>query len=112
MEVVAQAVLDEIRAANEEFRKSVDGLDGDGLNWRPATEGTNSLFVLGSHMVGVQRMMVSTAVGATIERDRSEEFRAVGQEGKALLQTLERAEVEVAQWLESIISANLQEIRT
>ena len=78
MEVFVTAIHDEISTANDDLRKALDGAKREALNWRPAAEETNSIYVIAAHMIGVQRVMVSLAVKVTIQRDRSEEFRASG----------------------------------
>ena len=112
METFATAIQDEISTANGDLRKALDGLDESALNWRPGVEETNSLYVLASHMIGVQRMMVSLAVRAAIQRDRAEEFRASGNSAAALLEALSKAEGEVAGWLEQVTPEMLAETRT
>lgn len=66
------------------------GLDGDQLNWRPATgpraeEGANSLYVLASHALGVaEQATLFMLCGEPGERDRAAEFASSGQTAEAL----------------------------
>lgn len=112
MEVFATAVLEEISTANADLRKALDGLDDLALNWRPTGKETNSLYVLASHMVGVQRNMISLALRVTIQRDRAEEFRASGPSVAVLVDALANAEAEISRWLEQITPAMLGDKRT
>jgi uncharacterized damage-inducible protein DinB len=112
MELFAQTVLEQIKAANADLRKALDGLSGEALDWRPTGEETSSLYMLASHMVGVQRSMVALAAAKTIQRDRSAEFAATGTDTKPLLDALSRAEAEIEEWLGGITSATLSERRT
>ncbi len=91
---------------------ALDGASPAALNWRPAAEETNPIYVIAAHMIGVQRMMVSLAVKATIERDRAEEFRASGDSAEVLLGALSNAEHEVMGWLEQVHEKMLSETRT
>ena len=66
------------------------GLDGDQLNWRPATgpradEGANSLYVLASHALGVtEQATLFMLAGEPGERDRAAEFASSGSTAEAL----------------------------
>ncbi|MBI4236508.1 MAG: DinB family protein [Chloroflexi bacterium] len=112
MELIAQVVLEQIKAANSDLRKTLDGLSAEALNWRPPAPETSSLYVLGMHMIGVQRSMVGLAAGKTVQRDRASEFRAVGDEVGTLLAALDRAEKDVEEWLGSVTAATLAEPRS
>ena len=112
MELVAQSVLEHIKTANNDLRKALEGLNGEALNWRPTKEETNSLYVLASHMVGVQRSMVALAANVTIERSRPAEFAAEGDDAETLLTAINQAEAEVEGWLGGITAETLQERRT
>lgn len=112
MEAFATAILDEISTANGDLRKALDGASPEALNWRPTREETNSIYVIAAHMIGVQRVMVSLSVKATIQRDRAEEFRASGDSAELLLGALSNAEREVTGWLEQVDQKSLSETRT
>lgn len=107
MEAIGEVVLDQIKAVNGELREALKGLDSEALNWRPAGEDTNSLYVLASHMIGVQRSMVALAANRTVERDRDAEFAAVGDSVDTILASLDDAEREIEIWLETTSSAGL-----
>lgn len=111
MELLAQSVLQDIKSINADLRKAVEGLDGVALNWRPAGEDTNSLYVLGTHMIGVQRSMVALAANRTIQRDRAAEFKAAGEDVAALLRALDHAEREIEEWLGSMSAVTFAEPR-
>jgi len=102
VEPLMQAILDDIKIANDELRKAIDGLTAEALNWSPASDDANSLFVLATHMIGAQRFTVSVAAGLITERDRSSEFMAQGVSSSPLLQALRKAELDEEGWLSSI----------
>lgn len=112
MELFAQSVLQEIKAVNTELRKAIEGLTPEALNWKPTAADTNSLFVLGTHMVGVQRFMVALAANKTVQRDRAAEFLATGNDARSLLEALGQAEKEIEAWLDSLTPATFAEPRT
>jgi hypothetical protein len=57
----------------------MDGLDADGINWRPPAPETNSLYVLAVHtMANAEQTVLVTLGGEDIPRDRDSEFAAVG----------------------------------
>ncbi len=112
MEAFTTAILDEISTANGDLRKALDGASREALNWRPTREETNSIYVIATHIIGVQRAMVSLAVKAPIQRDRAEEFRASGDSVELLLGALSNAEREVTGWLEQVEQKSLPETRT
>jgi hypothetical protein len=61
----------------DEIRKQIDGVSGDGLNWPPGGEGTNSMAVLTTHVMHSTRSWLCVALGAPLPpRDRPSEFRA------------------------------------
>lgn len=59
---------------HQEMRAIVDGLDADGINWKPGPE-TNSIAVLLTHSLGAEHSLLTTALGQPIDRDRDAEFR-------------------------------------
>ena len=61
-----------------ELRDAIAGLSSEGLNQRPAGEGTNSLAVIAEHALASTRSWLSLATGGPLPpRDRPAEFRAV-----------------------------------
>jgi hypothetical protein len=62
----------------DELRDATAGLSPEGLNQRPAGEGTNSLAVIAEHALASTRSWLSLATGAPLPpRERPAEFRAV-----------------------------------
>ena len=65
----------------DEFRRAVQGLPDEAVNWVPGGEDTNSIAVLVTHSLHSTHSWVSIAVGAPLpDRDRDSEFltRAAG----------------------------------
>lgn len=76
--------------AFEVLRRSVDGLDADALNRRPAGPDTNSIAVLVTHSLGATRLLMNLAVGAPLPaRDRDAEFAASVAGPEALLDAID-----------------------
>lgn len=58
----------------------LDGLDADGINWRPPAPDTNSLYVLAFHtMCNAEQTVLVVLNGEDIPRDRDAEFTVVGE---------------------------------
>jgi hypothetical protein len=77
-----------------EWRKIVDGLDADGLNWTPG-EDTNSLAALVAHTCDANRFIMAIATGVTLDRDREGKFRLVASDAGDLLKIIDAGEAEV-----------------
>lgn len=107
MELFAQSVLAEIKAANNDIRKALEGLRGEALNWHPTGQEDNSLYALATHIVGAQRWAVANTLGKTIERDRAAEFVAKGSDVAPLLVAIEQAEAEIEGWLSAATAEDL-----
>src|SRR3972149_6998960 len=74
----------------KELRASVEGLPVEALNWRPASDATNSIAVLATHTVYAPRLWLRRAMGAPLpERDRDSEFRASVDDSAALLRLVD-----------------------
>ena len=72
------------------LRRSVDGLDVDALNRRPAGPDTNSIAVLVSHALGATRLLMNLAIGAPLPaRDRDAEFAASATDPDSLLEAID-----------------------
>ena len=75
-----------MKQALEDLRKSVDGLPGVALNWKPGGDETNSIAVLVTHVLSSTRMWFSVAVGVELpDRDRDSEFRVTEDDTGKLL---------------------------
>jgi len=76
-EIVAFA--DPLITAIERIFACLDGLDAEGLNWRPPAPQTNSLYVLAFHTMGsAEAAIIGELGGEHVERDRDAEFTASG----------------------------------
>lgn len=63
----------------DDLKANVAALPAESLNWKPAGEDTNSVFVLVTHVMNSTRSWLSIAVGAPLpERDRDSEFGVSG----------------------------------
>jgi len=64
-----------LEQSTEDYRRSLEGLDADALNWRPAGDEINSMAVLVFHAWSSTRSWLSIALGAPLpDRDRDAEF--------------------------------------
>lgn len=55
----------------------LDGLDEEGLNWRPPADGANSLMVLATHtLANAEENILGTLCGRSIPRSHAAEFAA------------------------------------
>ncbi len=55
----------------------LDGLDAEGLNWRPSASDANSLYALTTHTLGnAEENILEVLCGQTVGRDRAGEFAA------------------------------------
>ncbi len=66
---------------------TLGGLDAEGLNWRPAGEGTNSLSIVATHLLAnIQENVLVALHDRVTDRDRESEFRTVVPSADALQQ--------------------------
>ena len=66
-----------IEESTDRIIGALEDLDADELNWRPAGEETNSLFVLATHTLGaLDETLLGVLCGLPYERDRDSEFVA------------------------------------
>ena len=73
---------------------TLDGLEADELNWRPAGAETNSLFVLATHMLGaLDETLLGVLCGQPRPRDRDAEFGASDATADPLRAGRRRAEI-------------------
>lgn len=80
-----ETYITHLREARKQILESAQGLDAEGLNWRPLPETTNSVYALVVHTLGAERRWIHAVVGRRpIERDREAEFRARGDDVTAL----------------------------
>jgi uncharacterized damage-inducible protein DinB len=109
----------EIQTLIERFRdmrgimfKTMDGLNSDGLNWKPTRRDTNSLFVQATHLAGSERHWIHHVIGKqTIQRDRPAEFRARGDDIAALRATFAEIAPVSEAILKQLSTADLDAVR-
>jgi hypothetical protein len=71
--------------AIERILACLDGLDAEGLNWRPPAPETNSLYVLAYHSMGsAEAAIIGELGGQPVDRDRDPEFTASGDSAAPL----------------------------
>jgi hypothetical protein len=90
----ARAVL---ALAVNDMRPAIEGLPPEALNWKPASDDSNSIAVLATHSMLSARSWIAIAVGAPRpHRDRDAEFLARAADAESLLALVDwlRAECE------------------
>ncbi len=101
-----------VRRTLIEMKESVAAFPGEGLNWRPAGEDTNSIAVLSTHSLHSTRSWLSTAVGEPLpERDRDAEFRVEASGAYGLLALFDEMSEQCVALLEPSRSVDWAEIR-
>lgn len=89
------ADLDALRTLRGKIIKTLDGLDGQALNWTPTNDQTNSLYVLATHGVGSEHGWIFETLGRGDKtRNRPLEFQARGDSMDELITTYERVGLE------------------
>ncbi len=74
----------------KDLRAGVEGLPGEALDWKPASDDTNSIAVLVTHVLGSTRWWMSVAVDAARpDRDRDSEFLVKSGDTAALLEFMD-----------------------
>lgn len=101
--------ISELESLLDRLCRIAEGLDGAQLNWRPPSDGANSIYVITAHTLGNARAFIlGIACGQPIERDRPAEFRASGRDAAALVAKLRRLSHEIAAALASLSPADLE----
>jgi len=76
----------QIRSILERVSACLEGLSEAQLNWKPAIDGGNSVYVIATHTLGNARAFVlGISCGQPLERDRPAEFRASGRDAAELM---------------------------
>ncbi len=89
-----------------ELLKALDGLDADGLNWKPLPEGTNSIAVLATHSLGSEREWIHQMVGGKqIERNRKAEFTTRFEDSASPVDSLKAMYAAVALQSQNVLAA-------
>ncbi|HLT20119.1 MAG TPA: DinB family protein [Thermomicrobiales bacterium] len=77
MDPAIQEYYDQITTAVERILAAAEGLDAEGLNWKPIPDETRSLCILNVHIVGnIRQGILSVLCGQPDNRDRDAEFAA------------------------------------
>ena len=91
------------------IREQVDGLDREGLNWKPHPE-ANSIAVLVFHALGSEREMINAVRGIKTERDRDAEFE-VEADAADLIALLEIADADMDHHIAALTAHDLSAMR-
>lgn len=95
------------------MRAVVRGLDADELNWTPfdaaEQQRANSIAQLVLHALDAERFLVAVVAGVRLSRDRESHFRATTDSSEQLLDTIDRAEREIAGFVDRITLDRLSE---
>ena len=88
---IATGVFDQFKVVADDLRRTLEGLEGDSLNWRPVGDESSSIYMLVTHMMGMANGMSTIAAGKTPNRDRAAEFAAAGTSVAPLLELIDDA---------------------
>lgn len=107
-----ESYLETLRDLRGNVLKTLEGVDAAGLNWTPAKQETNSLFVLGTHCVGSEHGWIfETLHRGPKTRNRPSEFQAKGNDVDTLRQQFERTARETQEILSGLTEADLETTR-
>jgi hypothetical protein len=99
----ATTSIDPLIDGIERIIRCLDGMDADGLNWRPPAPETNSLYVLAFHTMGsAEEAVIQVLGGQPVQRDRDAEFRASGDSAEPLYARWESLKVRLRETLASL----------
>jgi uncharacterized damage-inducible protein DinB len=87
---------------------TTDGLNAEGLNWRPAPE-TNSVVVLASHVLGMVEQSILTLLCGQPPRyrNRDEEFAAMSDSSRQFAERWQALRAEIESAMEPLTRADL-----
>ncbi len=112
MEIEVQGYLTEFGILRSQIRDAIKGMTDEAANWHPLPQGTNSVYAILSHIIGVDNFWVrQVIIGETVKRDREAEFAASGNLAE-LVDCWERAWVDIASVLGKLSNAQLLESRS
>jgi hypothetical protein len=105
----AAAYIERLNISVERILACLDGLDAEGLNWRPPAPNMNSLYVLAFHTMGsAEAAIIGELGGERVERDRDAEFRASGDSAAPLYARWEALKPRLAEAIAGLTPANLE----
>lgn len=104
--------LDSINRQRSKIWKTLESADSACLNWAPTNDEINSLFVLGTHVVGSEHGWIFEILGnGEKTRNRPAEFLAQGNDIHLLRAEFERVAEETRQVLSALTGEDLQTTR-
>ena len=107
-----EAYYDRLSKSHAELQKCVAGLPQEALDWSPGAD-MNSLAVLITHVAGAERYWIGDVVGRDpSNRQREVEFRAHGEDERALIARLEEVLIYSRMILERLTLPDLEAERT
>lgn len=111
MEIEVQGYLTELNILRGQIREAIQGLSDEAANWHPLPEGTNSVYAMLSHFMGVDNFWVRQVInGEVVQRDREAEFHTSGSLSE-MVSRWEEAWTEIEVMLGKLTSAQLSEAR-
>ena len=112
---LAEATISGVRAqfttVVNDLRQTLNGLEGEALNWRPVGDESSSIYMLVSHMMGMAGGMCALARGEEPQRDRAAEFAAAGTKPDGLLKLIDDTQARVEQALGTMTEEMLTDTR-
>ena len=112
MDTQVQGYLTEFGILRGQIRDAIKGMDDEAANWHPLPQGTNSVYGILSHIIGVDGFWVRQVImGETLKRDREAEFAASGNLAE-LVDRWEKAWADTESMLGKLSHAQLLESRT
>ncbi len=101
-----------IEHSADQIVATLDGLEADELNWRPAGPETNSLFVLATHILGaLDETLLGVLCGEPRSRDRDAEFVASEATAEAPVARWASLRAEIGERLAALPGEALDEVR-
>ena len=108
----AERIWSYIELSVDQIVGALDGLEAEQLNWRPAGEETNSLFVLATHILGaIDETLLGVLCGQPYSRDRDAEFVATDSTAGAPVERWGSLRAELAERLAALSDSELAELR-
>ncbi len=112
MDIDIQGYLTEFGILRGQIRDAIKEMGDEAANWRPLPQGTNSVYAILSHIIGVDNFWVrQVIIGEPVKRDREAEFAASGNLAE-LVDRWERSWVDTQSMLGKLSNAQLLESRT
>lgn len=112
MDPEIKGYLTEFNIIREDISKVIRGLNDEAANWQPLQAGTNSIYAILTHIIGVDNFWVRQIIGGqTVQRNREAEFRASGKIAE-LLTVWEESWIQIESLLGKLDHAQLLEVRS